>query len=226
MAPAMPSAPASLGAVGSAVAPPPVPVPDLAAMRPRSPTEVVELARRHLALEPPFVVARAKELEPDRERRREPAQLQALWQDLLEHAPRTGAEPAPHPTTPTAVAPSPAPADTAPPAGSSADAAPPAGSSADTVPPAGAPEVDSPVTQPQDRPEPETLPPSAEADDGLAPTDFDEEVDDFDLAELHALDEAPSHAHDIEQKLKSAFPGTQFGVLPDPDDEAAAGSEA
>ena len=75
------------------------------------------------------------------------------------------------------------------------------------------------MTQPQDRPEPEAVPP-AEPDAGLAPTDFDEEVDDFDLAELHALDEAPSHAHDIEQKLKSAFPGTQFELLPDPDDEA------
>ena len=104
---AVPSAPAPVAAGGSAPAPPPVPVPDLAAMRPRSPTEVVDLARRHLALERPFVVARAMELEPDRERRREPAQLQALWQDLLEHAPRTGAEPAPHPTTPSAVAPSP-----------------------------------------------------------------------------------------------------------------------
>ena len=182
-----------------------MPTPDLASMRPGSPTEVVELARRHLALEPPFVVARAKELEPDQDRRRDPAQLQALWQDLLQQAPHAPAERA----------------------------------SAAVASPAAAPEADAPVPQPQDRPEtapgsedrsepppeaaplqPETLPPSAEADDGLAPTDFDEEVDDFDLAELHALDEAPSHAHDIEQKLKSAFPGTEFGLLPDPDDEA------
>ena len=180
-------------------------------MRPGSPTDVVELARRHLSLERPFVVARAKELEPDQDRRRDPAQLQALWQDLLQHAPQAAAERA----------------------------------SAAVASPAAAPEADAPVPQPQARPEtapgsedrsepppeaapqpeaaplqPETLPPSAEADDGLAPTDYDEEADDFDLAELHALDEAPSHAHDIEQKLKSAFPGTQFELLPDPDDEA------
>ena len=207
---AMPSAPAPAlapvsGGGPAGTGPPPVPTPDLASMRPGSPTEVVELARRHLALEPPFVVARAKELEPDRERRREPVQLQALWQDLLQHAPQAPAERA----------------------------------SAAVASPAAAPEADAPVPQPQDRPEtapgsedrsepapeaaprqPETLPPSAAADDGLAPTDFDEEVDDFDLAELHALDEAPSHAHDIEQKLKSAFPGTQFELLPDPDVEA------
>ena len=207
---AVPSAPAPLGAVGPAVAPPPVPVPDLAAMRPRSPTEVVELARRHLALEPPFVVARAKELEPDRERRREPAQLQTLWQDLLEHASRTGAEPAPSPTTPTAVAPSPAPASTAPAAETPAA----------TAPPADPPGADSTVAPPQHRPEPEAEPPPTEPDAGLSAPDFEADVDGFDLAELQALDEAPSHAHDIEQKLKSAFPGTQFELLPDPDDEA------
>ncbi len=217
-APAMPSAPAPALApvsVGgpAGTGPPPVPTPDLASMRPGSPTEVAEMARRHLSLERPFVVARAKELEPDQDRRRDPVQLQALWQDLLQHAPQAPAERA----------------------------------SAAVASPAAAPEADAPVPQPQDRPEtspesedrsepppeaaplqpeaaplqPETLPASAEADDGLAPTDFDEEADGFDLAELHALDEAPSHAHDIEQKLKSAFPGTQFGLLPDPDDDEA-----
>ena len=192
-APAVAAAPAATAAGGLDVAPPPVPVPDLASMRPRSPSEVVELARRHLALESPFVVARAKELEPDRERRRDPAQLQALWQDLLEHAPRTRA-PAP-------VAESPAPA------------------SASASPPADAPEMDSPVTQPPDRSEPEAEPPTG-PDAGLEPAEFDADVESFDLAELHALDEAPSHAHDIEQKIRSTFPGTEFAVLPDPDDEA------
>ncbi|MCY4423555.1 MAG: DNA polymerase III subunit gamma/tau [Acidimicrobiaceae bacterium] len=320
-APAVPAAPAPVGAGGPAsTPPPPVPVPDLAAMRPRSPTEVVELARRHLALEPLFVVARAKELEPDPERRREPAQLQALWQDLLEHAPRTGAEPAPSPASPSAGSPPSVPAVAAPPAGSPslalspaspsagssslalspaspsagssssvpAVAAPPAGSSSSApspaspsagssssvpvvaAPPAGAAEPalspgspsagssssvpvvaappagssssalspgspsagssslapvvavppaepDSPVAPSQDRPEPER--PPNEPDAGLEPPDFDDDIDSFDLAELDALDEAPSHAHDIEQKIKSAFPGTLFELLPDPDDE-------
>ena len=199
-APAVAAAPAAPGAGGLDVAePPPVPVPDLASMRPHSPTEVVELARRHLALEPPFVVARAKELEPDQERRRDPAQLQALWQDLLAHAPKARG---PAPAAPASVAEAPAPA--------------PAG----TAPPADAPEADSPVTQPLDRSEPEAEPPPTEPDAAFGSPDFDADVDGVDLAELHALDEAPSHAHDIEQKIRSTFPGTEFEVLPDPEDEA------
>ncbi len=202
--PEAPPAPAAISAGGPApAAPPPVPVPDLAAMRPRSPTEVVDLARRHLALEPPFVVARAKELEPDKQRRRDPDQLQVLWQDLLEHAPKASTEPAPSTTAPAAEAPAPAPSGMAP--------------------PAGAPEADPPATQPRDRPEPEADPPPTEPDPESSSPDPGDDVDSFDLEELHALDEAPSHAHDIEQKLRSAFPGTEFAVLPDPDDEA--GSE-
>ncbi len=220
-APEVPSrpAPAPVAASGPAAAgPPPVPVPDLASMRPRSPTEVVELARRHLALEPPFVVARAKELEPDRERRRDPAQLQALWQDLLEHAPKAGAEPARSTTAPAAEAPAPepAPAGMVPVQETSAGMAPAA---AGAAPQADAPEVDSPVTQPPDRSEPDAEPPPNEPDNALGSPDFDADVDNFDPAELHDLDEAPSHAHDIEQKIRSTFPGTEFAVLPDPDDE-------
>ena len=234
-APAVPSAPAPTGAGGPAPSvPPPVPAPDLAAMRPRSPKEVVELARRHLALEPPFVVARAKELEPDQERRREPAQLLALWQDLLGHASKDGAASAPSPPTPTADAPSPARADAVPLAGSPSlapfpttpTAGAPSPAPADAAPTADAAEADSPVTPSQDRPEPETEPTPNEPEVGRSSPGFEadiDDIDDFDLAELHALDEAPSHAHDIEQKIRSAFPGTRFEMLPDPDDEA--GSE-
>ena len=200
-APAARPAPAAIGSGGLDVAgPPPVPVPDLASMRPRSPTEVVELARRHLGLEQPFVVARAKELEPDPQRRRDPARLQALWQDLLEHAPKASAGPAPAARAPAAEAAALIPADTAP--------------AADE------PEADSPVTQPPGRPEPEAEPPPSGPGAGSGYFGFDTDVDSLDLAELHALDEAPSHAHDIEQKIKSAFPGTEFAMLPDPDDEA------
>ena len=255
--PAFAPAPAG-GPAGSA---PPVPTPDLASMRPRSPTEVVELARIHLSLERPFVVARAMELEPDQQRRRDPAQLQALWQDLLQHARNAPAEPAP----------------TAPATGSDVPVAQPQDGPGDRSEPqsgmsplAGAPGSAAPVAQPQDgpgpapaledrsEPQPETPQsgmsllagapgsgdrsepqsetprsgvspqskpqPPAEPGYGLAPPDLDEEVDGFDLAELHALDEAPSHAHDIEQKIRSTFPGTEFAVLPDPDDEA--GGEA
>ena len=275
-------------------APPPVPTPDLASMRPRSPTEVVELARRHLSLERPFVVARAIELEPDQDRRRDPAQLQALWQDLLQHARNVPAEPPPAVASPSA------PGESASASASLSGSVDPASAS----PPAGAPGTDTQVAQPQDRLEPASLPqdrlepaslpqdrpepaslpqdrpapqsglpapagptagadaavslprdepapgdrstpqpearslpqdrpapqsgvasqsgpsPPAEPDYGLAPPDLNDEMAGFDPAELDALEEAPSHAHDIEQKIKSVFPGTEFAVLPDPDDEA------
>ena len=220
-APVVAPAPAATGAGGLDVAgPPPVPVPDLASMRPCSPTEVVELARRHLAMEPPFVVARAKELEPDQERRRDPAQLQVLWQDLLQHAPKAGAEPAPPAPAPPAAAPETGSAEA-----SSAGVVP--GSAEAAGPPAGTGEAGSPVTPPQGRPEPEAEtpragqdPPPAGPDAGFGSPDLEADIDSFDLAELHTLDEAPSHAHDIEQKIRSTFPGTEFAVLPDPDDEA------
>ncbi len=208
-------APVSTGGP-EASGPPPVPVPDLASMRPRSPTEVVELARKHLSLERPFVVARAMELEPDQDRRRDPAQLQALWQDLLQQARNTPAEPAPDAPTP--------------------DAPTPAGASGADAPVIQAADQPEPAPGPGDRPEPPSeaprseaprsgvssppgAPPPAEPEHAPAPSDLGDEVDGFDLAELDALDEAPSHAHDIEKKIKSAFPGTQFAVLPDPDEE-------
>ena len=72
----------------------------------------------------------------------------------------------------------------------------------------------------QDLRQPEVEPPPAGSDAGFGSPDFEAELDSVDLAELHALDEAPSHAHDIEQKIKSTFPGTEFAMLPDPDDEA------
>jgi DNA polymerase-3 subunit gamma/tau len=195
-APEAPSRPAPVVAGPAPAGPPPVPVPDLASMRPHSPTEVVELARRHLGLERPFVVARALELEPDPGLRRDPAQLQALWQDLLEHAPQASATPAPSLTAPPVEA--------------------PALASADAAPHADALQAEPPA-QPEDRSEPEAEPLPSEPDPAPGPPDFDAEVD-FDLAELDALDEAPSHAHDVEQKIKSAFPGTEFAVLPDPDE--------
>ena len=72
----------------------------------------------------------------------------------------------------------------------------------------------------------EPLPP-ADSDARFGPPDFDAELDSFDLYDLEALDEAPSHAHDIEQKIKAAFPGTEFAVLADADadgDQGGAGA--
>ena len=47
-------------------------------------------------------------------------------------------------------------------------------------------------------------------------------MDSLDLYDLEALDEAPSHADEIEQKIKAAFPGTEFAVLADADADADA----
>ena len=255
------AAPVSAG--GPIAPPPPVPVPDLASMRPRSPTEVVELARKHLGLERTFVVARAVELEPSQERRRDPAQLHALWRDLLERAVKASPEldspvlepptdvpeldpPAPEPPTD---APEPAlafdPASVAEPAlaSESASVADPALASepalafdpASVADPALASEPASAfdpasVAEPALASEPasvaEPLPP-ADSDARFGPPDFDAEMDSLDLYDLEALDEAPSHADDIQQKIKAAFPGTEFAVLPDPDadgDQGGAGA--
>jgi len=162
-------------APGPAVAPPPVPAPDLASMRPASPSEVVELAGRHLGLERASVVARAIDLEPDTERRREPAQLQALWKDLVAH-------------------------------GANAVSA----EEVDESPEAeAAPELDGP--------------PEAEVPPELDAPPEEEAVDGFDLADLDDLSEAPSHAHDIEEKIKATFPGTELTLLPEPDGDNAGG---
>ena len=171
---AVPAA-SSATAPGPVVSPPPVPVPDPAAMRPTSPSEVVELAGRHLGLERAFVVARAVDLEPDKERRREPAQLQALWKDLVAQV---------------------------------SDAVP-----AEEV--GGLPEAEAP---PELDP-----PPEAEAPPELDPPPEEEAVDGFDLADLDDLAEAPSHAHDIEEKIKATFPGTELTLLSEPDGDNAGG---
>ena len=171
---------ASAKAPGPLVSPPPVPVPDLASMRPASPREVVELAGRHLGLDRSFVVARAKDLEPDQERRRKPAQLQALWRDLVAHS------------------------SNAFPAGA-----------VDALPEVDAPEVEA--APEVDAPEADALP---EVD---AAPEEPETVDGFDLADLDDLAEAPSHAHDIEEKIKATFPGTEFTLLPEPGGDNAGG---
>jgi DNA polymerase-3 subunit gamma/tau len=97
--------------------PPPPPVPttvsvptiDLGSIRPASPTDLVELAARHLGLAKDVVVARAKEMlpPPDESGRRDPAELIPLWQALVteyadpkqtdpEQADLEPADPAPH----------------------------------------------------------------------------------------------------------------------------------
>ena len=202
-----------------------MPVPDLASMQPMSPTDVVNWARLHLGLEKEFVVARATELEPDQVRRREPAQLQALWKDLLAHAavatPETDS-PAPESPATTAEATEPEAAGAG-----SADASP-----AEAVPAGAAPASEASPPEPgraavaSGVPEPMPVavqlghdqPAHAEAL-GAAPAEADD-IDHY-LAELDDSAEAPSHAHDIEQKIRAVFPGTEFVDLPDPEEDEA-----
>ena len=205
--------------------PPPVPVPDLASMQPTSPTEVVDWARAHLGLDKEFVVARATELEPDQVRRREPAQLQALWTDLVVHA-----------TTAT-VAADEAGSGSAPAAdragSGSASAADEAGSgsasAADEAGPGSAPAAEDASRAAADAGPAEALAATPErvaadaADEVGAAPEEPETVDDFDLADLDDLVEAPSHAHDIEQKIKATFPGAEITVLPEPEGDHTGG---
>ncbi|MCE2511217.1 MAG: hypothetical protein J4F50_01405, partial [Acidimicrobiia bacterium] len=164
------AAPSPAPASSPAAPPPPVPVPDLAEMQPKTPTEVVDWAGRHLGLDRSFVVARAVDLEPDQERRREPVQLRALWKDLVAHVTSATVE-----------------ADRAG-SGSLVEADRAGSGSAVDAPPEEA-----------------------------------ETVDGFDLADLDDLAEAPSHAHDIEQKIKATFPGAELTMLPEPEGDDTGG---
>ena len=209
--------------------PPPVPVPDLASMRPQSPTEVVELARRHLGLERSFVVARAVELEPSQESRRDPAQLQALWRDLLEHAAKASPEPDSPVRAPPTDASDPASASESVSASDPASASESV-SASDPASASVSVSASDPASESVSASDPasasEPLSP-ADSDARFGSADFNAEMDSLDLYDLEALDEAPSHADDIQQKIKAAFPGTEFAVLPDPDgdgDQGGAGA--
>ena len=161
-------------------------MPDLAAMHPKTPTEVVECARRYLGLDREFVVARAVDLQPDQERRRDPDQLLALWKDLVAQVSKARPEGDPS-----------APAPPVPVASGGASEPNPAAPVAVASGPSGPPQP-------------------ADTDELHAPPAEQEIVDGFDFADLHELAEAPSHAHDIEQKIKATFPGAELTLLPDP----------
>lgn len=206
--------------------PPPVPVPDLASMQPMSPTDVVNWARSHLGLAKEFVVARATELEPDQMRRREPVQLQALWKDLLTHAAVATPEadsPAPESPATTAEATEaaaagagstdPSPAEAAPAGAAPASEASPPESGRAAVASGAQEPMPVAVQTGHDQPAAHAETP------GAAPAEADD-IDHY-LAELDDSAEAPSHAHDIEQKIRAVFPGTEFVDLPDPEEDEA-----
>ena len=89
-------APAAPAAAPASTRPAPaVPQPDPVAMTPRTPTQVVELAQRLLGLDADFVVAQAKQLQPDPDLRRTPEQLQTLWRHLISHEAAASRDPNP-----------------------------------------------------------------------------------------------------------------------------------
>ncbi len=196
------------------LAPPPEPVPsaaaspDLWAIRPLSPTEVVYLGELHLGLSRDAVITAANELLGDRPRSEEA--LAELWISLVDaHA---------------------SPADTAEPVGPSdvldheGDAGPPAddgdepgpptddvGSAPPPVPKVSSPEIVREVAQPI-TPVPEADPePVDERVPGEHPPD-----DDIDI---HDLVDAPSHTDELIERLTEAFPGAELHTTDHPEDD-------
>lgn len=91
--------------------------------------------------------------------------------------------------------------------------------SASDVGPAAAPalaEEDSHDPPPVDAGEPNAQESPVADDHAPDTTVAHDDTDGFDIADLDNLVEAPSHAQDIEQKIKAAFPGTEFALLSDP----------
>lgn len=206
-APAAPAPAASVpaGSVPSASASAPaVPVVDLASLRPQRPSEVVELAERHLGLGADVVVARAKEMLSE-EVRRDPEHLLRLWHDLLDrHAP---------------AAPDPSPA-----AGPPAEGVDPA----DTVENPLA--ADGPRDDHGEVPSHDAISyePSAVSDDAPAPlalahaevNETSEPEDEY-LGDITELAEAPSHAESVEQHIIEIFPGAEVRELHDADPDVS-----
>ena len=226
---AAPSRPGPAPAVAPEPPPPlpPVPPPDLRLLQPGSPSEVVQLAERHLGLDREVVIARATALEPDRQRRREPGQLRALWLDLVDSAteaddqspadertaqdPPSGVESAPSPAADE-------PSLTEDAQSAAAESAVEPAESAEPEPAEPEPAELAATTHEQESGRTEE---SEESDGALRETEEPEETDFASASEFDELAEAPSHAQDIADKIEAAFPGVEFVMLPDPDPAAA-----
>ena len=208
----------------AALAPPPPPIPaiDIASLSPQTPSEVVELAQRHLGLDQAVVVARAKQLLPE-EARREPSELKRLWRDLLEqHGPASHAN-----------APAPPPVPQAEPA--SDRPAPPEmpslPSAASLLPPVdgGVPEVDGGMAEDGSEAAASSAVSDATApgvtgqDDLVSLDDLDalDELDAENIGDIGELAEAPSHAESVEQHVNEIFPGAELIEIDDAGSETS-----
>ena len=69
------------------------------------------------------------------------------------------------------------------------------------------------MPDPQQEPPIEVTGPAGDA--AAAPDDAAEDDEDIDVDDLR---KAPSHAADIEAKIKQVFPGSELEILPDPDE--------
>jgi len=192
-------------------APPPEPVPsaaaspDLWAIRPLSPTEVVQLGELHLGLSRDAVITAANELLGERPRSEEA--LAELWVSLVDaHAsPADTAEPVglsdglDHEGDPGP------PADDPGPPTDDVDSAPP------PVPKVSSPEIVREVAQPV-APVPDADPESV---DDMVPGEHppDDDID------IHDLVDAPSHTDELIERLTEAFPGAELHTTDHPEDD-------
>ena len=173
--------------------------PDLRAIRPISPTEVVQLGELHLGLSRDTVIAKANEVLAGRPRTEET--LAELWLSLIDAhgAPADTAEAsAPSAALPPAIAddgdPGPTPPD-------DYDDAPP------PVAKVSNPEIVREVTPPV----PAEPPPAVDDESTGAPAD--DEID------IHDLFDAPSHTDQLIERLTEAFPGAELHTNDPPEDD-------
>ena len=208
-APVAPPPPPTVPADPAPVAPQPAPEPepepaasaspDLRAIRPISPTEVVQLGELHLGLSRDTVIAKANEVLAGRPRTEET--LAELWLSLVDtHGESADSGDAPASAAPLAVVaddgdPGPTPPD-------DFDDAPP------PVAKVSSPEIVREVTPPVPAaPQPTT---DDAADEGPP---ADDEID------IHDLVDAPSHTDQLIERLTEAFPGAELHTTDPPEDD-------
>lgn len=198
-APPPPPAAAPPPPVPPPVEPDPVPgvgqaAPDLRAIRPHSPTEVVQLAGLHLGLSRDDVVGQASAVLGDRPRDAET--LAELWRTLVDRhggtTPLVDGDPGPTP---------PADGDPGPPPLVDGDPgpAPPGDGDPGPVPSTSSPTITREVT-----------PPTTQQDSAVVGTDDEIDLDD--------LVDAPSHTEAVIEQLTEAFPGAELHIIDPPEE--------
>lgn len=214
-----PPTPAPTGAVAEAVPPaPPVPPPiapvpqvvrtapdpevgdaELRSFRPRTPTEVVELAGRHLGLAKDVVASRASALLGDRPRT--PETLAEVWLALVDQGAVGRSSPQGDVGAPLT-------------AGVDGDPGPRPPDDVDRGP---VPAVSSPVVR-REVPPPATVSPTPESEPAATTPDAGSTPTTEDEIDLDDLVDAPSHTEAVIEQLTEAFPGAELHLIDPPED--------